>query len=76
MINLEMYGGQMVFTQEGDSCEGGIQQLDVSVDDAGGGKFMRIKTANWSFDKPEDFLAILQKVQKAFEIVPTTNKEE
>ena len=58
----------MIFTQEEDSCQAGIQQIDVAVEDAGGGKFFRIKTDGWAFDKIDELVAILEEVKTAFRI--------
>ncbi|WP_020476238.1 hypothetical protein [Zavarzinella formosa] len=66
-MTIELATGSACFTQEPDSCGEGIQLLDVSMEDAGGGKFFVIKTDRWAFDKIEDLEAILKKVKKMFD---------
>lgn len=65
---MELYGGHMEFTQEGDSVNGGIDLIKIEVSDAGGGKFMRIITEGWSFNKPEELVLLLNKVRVAFDM--------
>ena len=65
---MELYGGHMEFTQEGDSVNGGIDLIKIEVSDAGGGKFMRIITEGWSFDKPEELVVLLNKVRGGFDM--------
>ena len=63
----EMFSAKFTFTQDADSCEGGdLQQLEVEVDDAGGGKFFVIKTDCWAFDSIADLVALLEKIRSAF----------
>jgi hypothetical protein len=40
--------------------------LTVKVEDAGAGKFFAITTERWTFDKPEDLLAVIQRVRSKF----------
>jgi hypothetical protein len=48
------------FDDEGDL------QLTVKVEDEGGGKFFVIKTERWTFDKPEDLIAVIERVRARF----------
>ncbi|WP_020474526.1 hypothetical protein [Zavarzinella formosa] len=66
-MTIELATGSVCFTQEADSCSEGIQALDVSMEDAGAGKFFVIKTDRWAFDKIEDLEAILAKVGAMFD---------
>lgn len=65
---MELYGGHMEFTQEGDSVNGGIDLIKIEVSDAGGGKFMRIITEGWSFDNLDELVELLNKARVAFEM--------
>jgi hypothetical protein len=60
----ELYSWSAVFTQEADSCdEGGpVQALELKADDAGGGKFLVIKTERWSIDV-EDIDGFCQRLK-------------
>lgn len=64
----EMFGAEFTFTQDGDSCDGlgNLQQLEVSVEDAGGGKYLVIKTERWAMDSIDDLTALLERVKAAF----------
>lgn len=57
----DLFGGKMIFMQEGDGT------LEVEVNDMGGGKYFKIITPVWEFDKISELVEILEKVQKAFE---------
>jgi len=57
----DLFSGKMLFMQDGDG------QLEVVVDDMGGGKFFTINATKWEFNKIEDLVALLKKVETAFE---------
>jgi hypothetical protein len=44
----------------------GFQDLEVSLEDVGGGAFFVIKTDRWAFEKIQDLVDLLQKVQHSF----------
>ena len=46
---------RIVYAQESDSCDPGDpgQQLEIFSQDAGGGKFLCIKTDRWAIDNDE-----------------------
>lgn len=59
----ELYGGNFTFTQDADSCsDAGTQELGVSVEDAGGGKYLVIKTDRWAIDSVADLTAMLERI--------------
>ena len=61
----ELFGGTFTFTQDADSCSvGDGQQLEVTVEDAGGGKYLVIKTDRWAVDSVADFTALLDRIVK------------
>jgi len=63
----ELFGGTLTFTQEGDSCSvKDLQQLEVAVEDAGGGKYMVIKTDRWAIDSVADLTALLSRVKQVW----------
>ncbi len=49
------------YTQNADSCDdkGGLQQLKVSTEDAGGGFYFVIETERWAIDSLEQLTEIL-----------------
>lgn len=48
---MKLETAQFQFTQEVDSCHGGlINELDVSICDAGGGPYIVLKTERWAID--------------------------
>lgn len=64
---MELYGGNMEFTQEGNCVDSGdLESINVCVKDGGAGKFFVINTEKWSVDNPEEFLGLLKRVEKAF----------
>lgn len=44
------------------------QELILSTRDAGGGKYINIKTNSWSINSPEDFLTILNDFKNRYGI--------
>lgn len=44
----------------------GDLQLTVKVEDEGAGKFFAITTERWTFDKPADLLAVIERVRAKF----------
>ena len=68
MEKPELEGGSMQFTQEADSCNSGIQQIDFEVLDAGGGKYVLFKTEGWSISNSKEFEELYDKVKIAFDI--------
>lgn len=50
------------FTQAGDSINGDEQTLDVTLEDAGGGPYLRLQTNNWAID-PGDIPAFCKRLQ-------------
>ena len=51
------------FSQDGDSCGGGdYQDLRVSVEDAGGGSYLILKTDRWAIS-PEDLDAFVKRLK-------------
>ncbi len=59
-------GLKATYLQNADSCdpEGGIQALEISTDDAGGGNYFVIETKRWAFDKIEDLINVLKDFSK------------
>jgi hypothetical protein len=58
-----MFGASFTFTQEEDACCVGGQEITVTVEDGGGGKYFAIKTERWAFDSPEELMAMLERVK-------------
>ncbi len=74
---MELYGGNMEFTQEGNCVDSGnLESVNICVKDGGAGKFFVIKTKKWSVDNPEDFLRLLKRVEKAFAVEQETSIKE
>lgn len=47
------------YIQNGDGNSDNVQELDLSEEDCGGGKYFVLSTERWSFDKLEDLIIIL-----------------
>jgi hypothetical protein len=60
-MKAEVEEMQVTYTQENDSCDSSSfpQQLELSTDDAGGGKFIVIKTERWAIDSIDELVEIL-----------------
>lgn len=52
------------YTQEADANSRGIQFLDVSTEDGGGGVYYVLKTERWAFDDINDLIKILTDFEK------------
>jgi hypothetical protein len=52
------------YTQEADVNSRGIQFLDVSTEDGGGGVYYVLKTERWAFDDINDLIKILTDFEK------------
>lgn len=66
-MKTELFGGNMEFTQEGNCVDdSNLESIKIEVKDGGAGKFFTIVTEGWSMDKPEEFLQLLKRVEKAF----------
>ena len=52
------------YTQEADSNSDGLQFLEVSTEDAGGGVYYVIKTERWAFDNLNDLIKVLNDFEK------------
>lgn len=48
------------YFQEGDSMIDGDQQLELSIEDAGGGTYFVLKTDRWAFDSLEELSDLIQ----------------
>jgi len=62
----ELSSVKLTFTQDDDSYQStrkGYQQLDITLDNAGGGLFYAIKTERWSFDDIDELINLLKRVQ-------------
>ncbi len=55
------------FIQDGDSISAGMQELQVIIDDAGGGPFMALHTERWAIDTPADLDPILKEAKMLME---------
>lgn len=60
-MKAEIEEMQVTYTQDNDSCDTNSfpQQLKVSTDDAGGGKFIVISTERWAIDSIDELIEIL-----------------
>lgn len=52
------------YTQEADSNSDGLQLLEVSTEDAGGGVYYVLKTERWAFDNLNDLIKVLNDFEK------------
>lgn len=52
------------YTQEADSNSDGLQFLEVSTEDAGGGVYYVLKTERWAFDNLNDLIKVLNDFEK------------
>ena len=56
------------YLQDNDCTENsdGLQSITLSTRDGGGGKFINIKTENWSLDDPEDLVKLLNHFKSLY----------
>lgn len=54
---------KMTYVQDADSNsdESNDQELEIFIDNAGGGDYYIIKTDRWAFDKIDDLISLLKK---------------
>lgn len=52
------------YTQEADSNSDGLQFLEISTEDAGGGIYYVLKTDRWAFDNLNDLIKVLNDFEK------------
>lgn len=52
------------YTQEADSNSEGLQLLEISTEDAGGGVYYVLKTERWAFDNLNDLIKVLNDFEK------------
>lgn len=58
------------YTQEADSKSVGLQFLEVSTEDAGGGVYYVLKTERWAFDNLNDLIKVLNDFEKRLSACP------
>ena len=51
------------FIQDGDSISPGMQELQVIIDDAGGGPFLALQTTRWAIDTPAELDPLLKEAK-------------
>ncbi len=63
------------YLQDNDCTEddSDVQSITLSTRDGGGGKFINIKTENWSVDDPEDLVKLLNHFKSLYENENTNN---
>lgn len=68
-FNVKICG---VYIQDQDSCASDEekdkqpeQELDISIEDAGGGRYFVIKTNRWAFDSPQEVTDVLKEFEAA-----------
>ena len=56
------------YLQDNDCTENsdGLQSIILSTRDGGGGKFINIKTENWSLDDPKDLVKLLNHFKSLY----------
>lgn len=52
------------YSQDGDSCDGEIQDIEIKTNDAGGGKYFVIKTERWAVDNVNELKLLLNDFTK------------
>lgn len=63
---------QICYSQDGDSAGGeDIQDLEITTQDAGEGKFYAIKTERWSFENTKEIIDLIKDFDKRLKL--TTN---
>ena len=54
----------ILYSQEGDSCDGEIQDIEIKTQDAGGGKYFAIKTERWAIEDIKELTDLFKDFQK------------
>jgi hypothetical protein len=62
----EIVRSEIDLAQDGDSIINEDQYLKITVEDAGGGKYLSISTSRWSLD-PDDIDAFAARLKELFE---------
>ena len=66
----ERYELEAIYCQDPDGNDPNIdeiQELNINVEDCGGGDYFVIKTDRWAFDTIEDLIDLLQKFKTKHE---------
>lgn len=59
----------VTYTQDADNCSTGVQEITISLRDAGGGDYYVIATDEWAIDTPEEFLELFKHIKGADAVV-------
>ena len=63
-LRTSIEAAKLSFVQDGDSIIGGLQELEIGLEDAGAGAFITLKTDRWAIDSPDDLKKIFDFVEK------------
>ena len=60
--DVEISQASITYIQEPDNCSSSeeYQRLEIHIEDAGGGKYIVLRTDRWAIDSIDDFITILR----------------
>ena len=74
--NEIMIEGLLIRYSQKDDESDGYQDIEFSIGDKGGGKYVIIKTERWAFDYIDEFIQLLEDFNQRSSIFNDTAKEE
>jgi hypothetical protein len=66
------------FTQDGDCCGpvDDVQQINIEIEDGGGGKYLVLSTERWAVDSPKELEKLLTDVLKSLKDMKTVFEQD
>ena len=58
----------ILYSQEGDSCSSDMQDIEIKTQDAGGGKYLVIKTERWALESAKELTDLVRDFQRRLEL--------
>jgi len=67
-MTAKLWGGKLTYCQDSDDCDTStlVQELTITADDGGAGKYFVIETKRWAMDSIEEFIDLLKDAAKRF----------
>jgi len=66
MIAPTLHRLEATYYQDADGCDPGVDQvLTLTLEEAGGGPFVTLRTARWAIDDRQELIALLREFEAA-----------
>jgi len=61
-MTAKLWGGKLAYCQDSDDCDTSDagQEIIITADDGGAGKYLVIETKRWAMDNIEELVALLK----------------